>query len=278
MARKKSRSPVISCGLVLGSLTMTCCIGSVFVALFVDSPIDNANQLWEDCKRDEAIAIYAKKIENGSAWVDASVFNRVVEYHFQKGDIKQAAHFCNVAINNDVALSLSPPDLQKIYTQLKADHARKAEDRKAAELAEHEAEPKLPDSNVEIVAPAVDGIVRVIVWDDTENRPIHDKAEIWFRGHGSWWLKPHSSKFGGEVKELGRRPFGVKLTGDESIQFYPEGRDGREINVPLMMTNTEHPDGVADNIEIKISDNSVEITGLPIKSATGELTMKVPRR
>jgi hypothetical protein len=29
--------------------------------------------------------------------------------------------------------------------------------------------------------------VRIAVYNDTEKRPLHDCAEIWFRGYGSWW-------------------------------------------------------------------------------------------
>lgn len=30
--------------------------------------------------------------------------------------------------------------------------------------------------------------VRVGVYDDTERRPMPEKAEIWIRGLGSWWI------------------------------------------------------------------------------------------
>ena len=55
-----------------------------------------------------------------------------------------------------------------------------------------------------------DVIVRVRVWDKTQNNPLHDKAEIWFRGNGSWWLK-EETKFGSATKNLGRRKVGVKF-------------------------------------------------------------------
>ena len=52
-------------------------------------------------------------------------------------------------------------------------------------------------------------MVRVAVWDDTDKKPVDEKAEIWFRGYGSWWLKPEL-KYGGTFKNLGRRPSGEK--------------------------------------------------------------------
>ena len=48
-------------------------------------------------------------------------------------------------------------------------------------------------------------MVRVAVWDDTQKKPVHAKAEIWFRGHGSWWLKSEL-RYGSTAKNLGTRP------------------------------------------------------------------------
>ena len=44
-----------------------------------------------------------------------------------------------------------------------------------------EPKPKLPEPK-----PAAEAMVRVMVFDDTEELPLPTKAEIWFRGHGSW--------------------------------------------------------------------------------------------
>ena len=116
-------------------------------------------------------------------------------------------------------------------------------------------------------------MVRVQVYDDTDSKPLHDKAEIWFRGHGSWWLKPET-KFGAAAKNLGRRKVGEK----DSIALYPDSRDGQEIRIPFSMTAEMNPNGSArDSIIITIGDNEIEIVGLPVEAATGDTTMKVKR-
>lgn len=124
-------------------------------------------------------------------------------------------------------------------------------------------------------------MVRATFWDDTKTRPINDKSEIWFRGYGSWWLKP-STKFGGDVKELGKRKIGEKLTGDNTIVLYPDGRQtdetgkerGQRIDIPIKMFRSGE---AYTTIEIGIGDKEIEISGFPVKEAIGKATYKVKR-
>lgn len=114
---------------------------------------------------------------------------------------------------------------------------------------------------------SADAMVRVRVWDDTDKIPIHDKAEVWFRGHGSWWLKAET-RFGATAKNLGRRTIGVVFTGDDSIQLYPAGRDAHEVNIPIMMTAEMNPEGSdRDAVDIIFSDGQIEVVGLPVEAA-----------
>ena len=116
-------------------------------------------------------------------------------------------------------------------------------------------------------------MVRVAVNDDTERKPVHAKAEIWFRGHGSWWLKPEL-KYGGTFKNLGARPSGAVQT----LIIYPESRDGKELKVPYMMTDAMNPKGSPrDMISVDISDTEITVHGLPIKAATGKFELKYKR-
>lgn len=124
------------------------------------------------------------------------------------------------------------------------------------------------------VAADVGRMVRVSVWDDTESKPLPDKAELWFRGYGSWWLKP-ATKFGGDTKKLGDRQPGNR----DSLMLYPDGRDGgREITIPIETTTEMSRLGSArDTITISISDDEVEVVGLAIEAATGETSFTVER-
>ena len=116
-------------------------------------------------------------------------------------------------------------------------------------------------------------MVRVAIYDDTQRNPVHQKAEIWFRGHGSWWIKPEL-KFGGTFKNLGTRPSGTAQT----LIIYPESRDGKELSVPYMMTDEMNPNGSPrDTISIDISDKEITVHGLPIKAVTGKYKLKYKR-
>lgn len=117
-------------------------------------------------------------------------------------------------------------------------------------------------------------MVRVSVWDDTENSSIHRRAEIWFRGHGSWWIGDPLIRYGGTTEELGRRPSGVK----HELIFYPDGRDGKEIKIPYMLTEDMNPDGShRDTITISIQDTKIVAEGLPIRAANGEYSIEFIR-
>lgn len=116
-------------------------------------------------------------------------------------------------------------------------------------------------------------MVRVSVFDDTSSNPVHPRAEIWFREHGSWWLKPEL-KYGGTVKNLGTRPSGTQQT----LIIYPESRAGKELKVPYMMTDKMNPKGSPrDMISVDISDTEVAVHGLPIKAASGKHELKYKR-
>ncbi|MFW6026817.1 MAG: hypothetical protein ACOCRX_10795 [Candidatus Woesearchaeota archaeon] len=129
-------------------------------------------------------------------------------------------------------------------------------------------------NNINTVKSATtDIMVRVAVYDDTKNNSVNDKAEIWFKGYGSWWLKPEL-EFGATVEKLGKKPSGIKQT----LYFYPESRDGKEIKIPYKMTNEMNPDGsVRDTINISIKDKEIVVDGLPIKEATGDYEVKYKR-
>jgi len=121
--------------------------------------------------------------------------------------------------------------------------------------------------------PAAAYMVRVGVHDDTDKRPLHSKAEIWFRGRGSWWIKT-PTKFGSAVENLAEREPNVK----DTIHIYPDGRDGKEITVSIMMTAEMIPKGsTRDSLTIEISDTEVTVYGLPLKAATGEYEKKFKR-
>jgi len=133
--------------------------------------------------------------------------------------------------------------------------------------------PATPAANPQPKGSGKPYVVRVAVNDDTQRNPVHPRAEIWFRGHGSWWLK-RELKHGGTVKNLGTRPSGTKQT----LIIYPESRDGTELKVPYMMTDEMNPKGSPrDMISVDIADAEITVHGLPIKAASGKFELKYKR-
>lgn len=113
-------------------------------------------------------------------------------------------------------------------------------------------------------------MVQVSVVDDTEKNPLTERAELWVRGHGSWWL----TKYGSDVKNLGDRRFSAR----DPMMFYPDGRDGREIAIPYERTTEMRREGsVRGTIVITIRDDEVVVSGPPIEAETGEPSFTVER-
>lgn len=116
-------------------------------------------------------------------------------------------------------------------------------------------------------------MVRVNVWNDTESRPMDDRAEVWFRGHGTWWLK-EETKFGAAANKLGYRDVGKK----DTLHVYPDSRSGKEIVIPIMMTSEMNPESSdLDTINIQIEDKKVKVWGRAVKAATGKPELEFSR-
>ena len=114
--------------------------------------------------------------------------------------------------------------------------------------------------------------IRIGVFDDTENRPLPRKAEIWMRGVGSWWIAQDN------LKTVAAR----KLDSVEELFVYPDERpedgSGKELKFTFKITEEMCRDGcVRDMISIAISDHDVTVTGAPIKAANGAFELKLSR-
>jgi len=131
---------------------------------------------------------------------------------------------------------------------------------------------------IEVEAAPATAKVRVIVFDDTVKKPIPRRAEIWFRGLGSWWLSRDTGP-----KTLGPREIGQLLEGDDTLVIYPNGRgsndEGRRIDVPIKLTTEMNPEGSPrDAVTIEISDTVFTIGGLPVKAANQSKEIVIPRK
>jgi len=116
-------------------------------------------------------------------------------------------------------------------------------------------------------------VLRIGIWDLTENNPIHTRAEIWIRNFGSWYLKRALSE-GKSARKFGKYPVGVK----QKFFFYPESRKGKELIISFMMTKDMNPNGsTRDTLWVSFYDEEVEVSGAPITAATGKSELKFKR-
>ncbi|MFA7123371.1 MAG: hypothetical protein WC212_04980 [Candidatus Delongbacteria bacterium] len=128
-------------------------------------------------------------------------------------------------------------------------------------------------TKTKVVDTDIEYMVRVSINDDTKMKPIHDKAEIWFKGLGSWFFKSEL-KSGGTVKDLG------KCSSDKTVNLmiYPNSREGEEISIPIKMNSEMNPNGSPrDMITIDFSDEYFTVFGLPVKEANGKFELKYNR-
>jgi len=111
--------------------------------------------------------------------------------------------------------------------------------------------------------------VRIAVFDDTEDAPIHERAEIWLRGLGSWWI----------AKENVKNVPGREVGSVDTMFIYPDARGGNELSVKFKMTTEMCPQGCArDLISVAIQDSYVVVSGTPIEAANGEFEVKLRRK
>ncbi len=106
---------------------------------FTSTNLEDANALWAKGKKSEAVELYVTELERTSS-PNPKVFERVIEYYFENGDMRQAKHFCNMAIEANVELSPSSKELRGFVTTVREDHARMVEQQKIAEEAKDKAE------------------------------------------------------------------------------------------------------------------------------------------
>ncbi len=97
--------------------------------------------------------------------------------------------------------------------------------------------------------------VRVLFWNDTNSKPLKG-TEILV---GSSAYKPNTT---GKTDRLttASLAYGKVL----QLTVYPDGRGGKKIIVPMMVTGDMAPNSDQDAIHIAISDGSVRILGNPI--------------
>jgi len=116
--------------------------------------------------------------------------------------------------------------------------------------------------------------MRITVWDDTKQSPLGNRAEVWVRGIGSWWLYSKVTKFGSDFRDTPPQNVGYQ----DYVAVYADGRKaGQEIQVPYKITSEMVSISARDMLEISITDDSVVARGIGYRNVSGQYKRSWPR-
>jgi len=98
--------------------------------------------------------------------------------------------------------------------------------------------------------------VRLLWWNDTEtSHPVRFELVL----ASSEW-SPDNSRAASQTGSLAKIPVGEQLT----LQVFPDGRNGKRIDVPVEVTAEMVDNSEEDAIHVAISDTAVRVVGTPI--------------
>jgi hypothetical protein len=105
--------------------------------------------------------------------------------------------------------------------------------------------------------------LRVALTDYTENNK--PNPEVWIEGTGSWYP---DIEFGGDVF-IPDEPFS---NDNNKIYIYPDGREGNEIIVEVVVSDEMISESVKDTIHIEIYDDIIKVWGTSIEEFEKDFT------
>ncbi|MCP9291652.1 hypothetical protein [Gracilimonas sediminicola] len=113
-----------------------------------------------------------------------------------------------------------------------------------------------------------------------EDATVGERAEIWIKSMGSWYLNnkydsnDQINKFGSVSTTTPNLEVGKNL----KLYFYPDGRDKNEIALDFKLSSEFCSQGCArDALRISVFNNKVTFFGLPIKEAHGDIEIEKNR-
>ena len=112
--------------------------------------------------------------------------------------------------------------------------------------------------------------MRVVIYDDTEQTVITRQAELWVRGHGSW-------HYGRGIDYSAVQDITIRPGQRTLIYFYPHGRNGPEIIIPVVYNRNWSSGAAKYALDITITDDRYEVYGLPYNQAEGESSWEIVR-
>lgn len=118
------------------------------------------------------------------------------------------------------------------------------------------AEPVAPSRPGEKAPDGEVNTVRLLWWNDTETSP-PVRFELVLAS--SEW-RPDNSRAASQTGSLARIPVGERLM----LQIFPDGRNGKQIDVPVEVTAEMMDNSEEDAIHVAVSDTSVRVVGTPV--------------
>ncbi len=117
LSRKKTVLAVVLA--VLAVPFFSCCVCAPMVAILIPSELAEADRMWMDGRKTEAVQIYSDKVESGIGVSNEIILERLVTYYFEQGDKERAKQYRRIAIENGTNLALSPDALHAAYEREK---------------------------------------------------------------------------------------------------------------------------------------------------------------
>ncbi len=119
-----------------------CVLVIIYAATAADRELTQADRLWEQGNRGEAVAIYVQYPSRfwRSAGDGSRHLRRVIEYALEQDDQAQARTWMEAAVEHSIRPDFSREDAAALYAELKAEHDRRraGEEAQARQQAEEE--------------------------------------------------------------------------------------------------------------------------------------------
>ncbi|PQO28700.1 hypothetical protein C5Y97_23245 [Blastopirellula marina] len=192
---------------VLAVPFFSCCVCAPIVAIFIPSEIDEADRLWSDGRKAEAVEIYSRKVEGGAGVANEVILERLVSFYFEQGDKEQAKHYRRIAIENGTDLTLSPDSLQASFEREKKAY-------EAAKQAQQEKEKQIA------IRKAQEQERRIAEKNKTDLERAND---FWAEGKRAEAVKIYS------VEITRTKPEEIPAVFERLIIYYHENRNGEQV-------------------------------------------------
>jgi hypothetical protein len=122
-------------------ITLFICVSSISCALLCigcQFRNDEADQLWAQGNRREAVAIYSSIIDEHQFY-EAGPYERTIDYYVETKALERARHYCKVAVERGLTLQFQAAETNALLDETRANVAKLNEEARAKTTAEADA-------------------------------------------------------------------------------------------------------------------------------------------